>query len=427
MVSRWLRSAMIWLALFVSSCSDKPGPQVGGESHWLASCFADHECEDPELSCVCGTCTRKCAGDSMCGGGAKAACYDPSSPLLLQRCEARSASGGGGVCLLDCRRDAECGSARACAQGACVPATQNGQPDPLTDAGADAAPGVSPDAGSDAGMAPPPPPSTHDFDDVPAGVSWSDPVALPTPSPTITGFDERFLGTWEEPRCADLAARAADEFWTCLRLTIERDASGVLTGSFDFLLSTDEDTRTWGPPGPFAAPTNPDIGWPTELAVTDYSGLASSPAEAVTYRVLDGQLDDSTLSFTWSPADVWQPWCALQTSHRWEIDGHTFQFCVPQGAAAQAGIDEGKMVLCRSAAVEPFCTSADGSWPLPCACTESVGNPRCSPAYCQCDERGCSANVGVARERASFRLDANRLIGRWTDQAEAIELVRVKP
>ena len=409
MISRY---AILALALALASCSDKPAPQVGGESHWLAACSADPDCADPELSCVCGTCTRACSRDAMCGGGRKAACFDPDSPLLLQRCEQRGTDGAGGVCLLSCRKDGECGDARACKEGACVP----GVPVATSDGGI-----------ADAGATDPPTsaPSTHDFDAVSPAVSWSQPVTVPKPATTVAGADDRILGTWQETRC-DEAHTEDDGEWSCARLVLERGPSGEVTGTFDIRFAGfDSDNQV---AGPFAAAQDPDVGWPTELAVTDYFKLALNVATDVRYRMLDGRFEGDTLTFSWSIYDPWHEWCALQQSFRWEVDGHGFHFCVPQGEAAQAGIDEGKIVLCTSADFEPICF--DGIERVPCVCQgeSPLLNPRCSPAYCQCDDAGCDARV-VQSVRARLVLSGEQLVGTWADDGprSPISLVRVKP
>src|SRR5690242_12729072 len=76
------------IVLACLSCSGKSGPQVGGESHWLATCKRDRDCGGEGLSCVCGACTLACSNDMGCGSTKPAACYNTNSPLLLQRCEA---------------------------------------------------------------------------------------------------------------------------------------------------------------------------------------------------------------------------------------------------------------------------------------------------------------------------------------------------
>lgn len=168
-------AAACLLVAWCFGCSGKHGPQVGGDSHWLAACLEDVECGGEELSCVCGTCTKACARDASCSGGVGAACYDRGSPLLLQRCEDRSSAPSHGICLPTCKRNADCGARRACAQGACVPAAES-------------------DAGTvGATQTAQPTVQISDFAGVDAAVSWSQPVAVPTRSEAIVGADASLL------------------------------------------------------------------------------------------------------------------------------------------------------------------------------------------------------------------------------------------
>ena len=116
----WIVACVAGLSLLLSACGGDR-PEVGGETHWLRACRADAECGS-ELQCVCGSCTRACAGDASCNGAKPAACYDMGSPLLLERCPGIAAETLGGVCLPSCDLGgAQCGATRSCVENACVP------------------------------------------------------------------------------------------------------------------------------------------------------------------------------------------------------------------------------------------------------------------------------------------------------------------
>jgi hypothetical protein len=145
--------------------------------------------------------------------------------------------------------------------------------------------------------------------------------------------------------------------------------------------------------------------------VTQYGYLAANTVPGVPYRMLDGRFESGRLTFTFSRVEIWHEWCRLQTPYPWEMGGHGFYFCAPQDAAAQASIDEGKMVLCTSADLEPLCS--DGTNGLqPCSCLDD-GDPRCSGAYCRCDSQACDADLHSGY-RVDLTLEGERLSGTWT-------------
>jgi hypothetical protein len=304
------------------------------------------------------------------------ACFDTQSPLLLQRCEDRAGELTGGICLLDCEAGAACGSERACDEGACVPAAR------AADASASDPPSNEPppDAGaSDQPSNRPPPPNVDDFDDVSDGVEWDMPIQSPPLSSAIAG-GARIVGLWLEMGCGLPQTKAR---WGCMRLEVTADTSGEVTGTVQF----DSPQSSFGP---FPPAQDPGVGYPTadpSIYIALAEGLSNVP-----YRILDGRFENDRFTFKWSPYDLWHEWCGLQTPYRWTIGDHAFSFCVPQDRAQWEGIDEGKIVLCTSAAFEPLCTdSSEATWP--CLCQTGAPNPRCSSNYCQCDDASCDANV----------------------------------
>jgi hypothetical protein len=393
-----------------SSCSRKLGPQVGGETHWLAACAHDDECGGTDLSCVCGTCTRACSGDAACTGGREAACFDPNSPLLLQRCQDRTSDSSRGLCLPRCAKEADCGNGRACVQRTCVPTA-------VTDAGA-----VDATASADAGL------RVSDFAGVSDNVSWAEPVTVPVPQVAIAGADERILGTWNEVDC-DPTQPSGNPPWGCVSLTIERADSGEVTGSLIVHRPAENPFVGPMPPnGPFAPPTDPDVGYPTEIDPANYALLSGNIAGEVPYRLLDGHFDGDTLAVALAPQDLWHQWCQLQKPYPWELGGHAFFFCVAQDEAAQAGIDKGKLALCTSADFQPVC-SVDGQTVEPCSCLQG-DYALCSPAYCHCDGQGCDADLHDGQRPIRLTLANGRLSGTWTrffPETISVTLERVSP
>jgi hypothetical protein len=359
-----------WLTWLCAACSGSSKPQVGGETHWLSACAQDEDCSEFGLICVCGSCTRACSDDASCTGSRAAACFDVASPLLAQRCEARSQDSSGGLCLPTCTTDSQCSAAHSCSAGACLPALAA--------------------AGSDAGSAALEPPISS-FDAVDASTVWTLPVALAPAPLSIAGADPQLVGTWREAGCDPLTR-------TCRQLVIAKTAAGDVVGHLNFVGSQNR-------VGPFSAATRADVGYPTELTPAHYDDLIDSPtAIDVDYRMLGGRFEGGYLSFTWTPYDVWHAWCQLQTPYLWQLDGHGFYFCSPQAAEARARMDDGKLVLCSSADFEASCTAGGDS--VPCAC----GNASCAIPHCNCDSGACDATQ-LLSSAMHLRLDGDQLIG----------------
>jgi hypothetical protein len=361
-----------WIIAVGLGCSGKAGPQVGSETHWLAACAEASECGAEGLSCVCGTCTRACSTDATCGDPEDVACFDPNSPLLLQRCEDRGASHAAGLCLPRCTLDAECGSTRACAQGACVPTLQ-----------ANAL-------------------SFRDYETVDSSVPWSTAVTLPTPEVTIVGGDDRLVGTWEEQLCDP-----SNQYSSCHRIVIGKTPGGTFEGNV-FVYRAD-DARE-----PFAPPVDPDRGYPTKVPVDEYHDLTATPPTKTPYRLLDGVFANNRLTASWSPLDLWHAWCEMQTPYRWQVIDHEMFFCVPQDAAAQATIDPGKLALCTSDTFDqPLCEDEYGHRE-PCVCNPEHNGPRCGSANCRCDSQHCDADLHLP-EHLELTLEGDSLSGLSAD------------
>ena len=379
------------LALVGVACSS-PRPEVGGETHWLRSCYSDDECGD-ELDCICGSCSRACATDAKCEGGRAAACYDHDSPLLLQRCAGINpdVEAAAGVCLPSCTSDAQCSGDKSCVLGACVPASSL-----ASDAG-DAADGST--GTSKPGR------TISDFDDVAVDVPADDEVQLPVLSFTIDGQEAASLvGTWNGQGCSP--PEDDPHLANCPQLVITAGAAGVVSGFLQF---------SNGPlPEPFPPATDPDVGYPPGLRAAEVGELRWNARSGIHYPLRDARFQNGTLTFLWSTTDLYQDWCALQTPQPWTIEGHGYYFCAPQDPAQLAKIDPIKRMLCVSATLGPWCTAGDGSQ-LPCACLADEGPtpPECTSAVCRCERGGCEADTRSIASKATLAVDGNTMTGGW--------------
>jgi hypothetical protein len=122
-----LTAALLGALAAATGCG-KAVDETDSESHFLA--FCTDECADG-LSCVCGVCTKACAGDGSCDSlafGARCA------PLAVSSCAATS---GELACDVECSTDSDCGGVGArheCLSGRCR-ASENSLSNQRIDAG----------------------------------------------------------------------------------------------------------------------------------------------------------------------------------------------------------------------------------------------------------------------------------------------------
>lgn len=387
-------SLSMLMVIAIIGCSSPSSPAVGGETHWLRACAADDECGDEDLTCVCGTCTRACSGSDPCAGGPPATCFDRRSPLLLQRCGGSEPDLSAGVCLRECTSSSECTANHACVEDACVPAL------PAEDAAA-------PHAGSNEASSV----SISDFDDVSDNVDWDVPIQVPTMSPVVVGGDARIIGTWLESGC-DPAQPPLGPPHGCVRMELEQNAAGEVTGTARIERSTDIPSEPpMAPAVGYPPAEDPDVGYPRGVDPMAYADLLADFQAGVPYRILDGRFANGRLTFVWSYFDLWHDWCVLQAHYPWQVGDHAFSFCVPQDRETWATIDEGKIVLCTSADFEPLCGDNGSLWP--CPCVDGNSNPRCSPAYCHCNARGCDADVHADYIDVELMVEGETMLGTW--------------
>lgn len=389
-------------ALLSWGCDEREGPEVGGDTHWLAACDADAQCERGR--CLCGICTEPCADSGACSGAVVAECYDADSPGVERQCGARVIAEAEGICLAVCEDDLDCPQSTRCMAGACI-----------SDAAGDGS-----DAGTGAGMAPvieaPALPETRaeQFADLQPEVDFDTPVAFPLPRTTMAETSDTLIGNWRERDCP-----AEQPAQTCLRLEIVRsDEGGTITGRL-----------FWDPLDPVLATTRPppqdaDSWYPPDAPEGALSDLLWTRDPAIGYTMLDAELDGGRLIFWFSPLEVWSEWCALQTSYRHE-GGEPHYQCIPPPDALEAATPElGKQVLCTNELSNGICELGDQ--PAPCNCVTDAGessydSPLCSPAACHCDADGCVTNWHARRNWIELRVDGDRMtVTGWYDIAPAI-------
>lgn len=103
--------------LAAGSCgkaSDEPSLLLDSNTNWLKRCDADDQC-DGSLRCYCGQCSLPCAGGDECSLLAGAECASSGGAVCSEQ------PGAGGLCVLGCVSDQECGLDFACTAGQCVP------------------------------------------------------------------------------------------------------------------------------------------------------------------------------------------------------------------------------------------------------------------------------------------------------------------
>jgi hypothetical protein len=190
---------------------------------------------------------------------------------------------------------------------------------------------------------------------------------------------------------------------------ITADGSGVVSGYLQY---------DNGPPlEPFPQASDPDAGYPPGLSLSEVDALRYSSA-GVRYPLRDARYQDGVLTFLWSPNDLFQGWCALQTPQRWNIAGRTFYFCGPQDAGQLAALDPVKRSLCVSASLGSWCPEPDGT-ELPCPCV-GPDPAQCSVAVCHCDSQGCEADTRSLASKAELVVNGDTMTGGWESSTNTV-------
>jgi hypothetical protein len=114
-----LRSALAGglLALALGSCGkvgEEGKLQIDSNTNWLMRCSADDHCSG-SLRCYCGQCSQPCSESDECGLLAGAECAASGGAVCTNEPSV------GGLCVLGCSGDADCGPDFTCTASQCVP------------------------------------------------------------------------------------------------------------------------------------------------------------------------------------------------------------------------------------------------------------------------------------------------------------------
>jgi hypothetical protein len=114
-----LRSALAGslLALALGSCGkvgEEGKLQIDSNTNWLMRCSSDDQCSG-SLRCYCGQCSQPCSESDECGLLAGAECAASGGAVCTNEPSV------GGLCVLGCSGDADCGPDFTCTESQCVP------------------------------------------------------------------------------------------------------------------------------------------------------------------------------------------------------------------------------------------------------------------------------------------------------------------
>jgi hypothetical protein len=263
-------------------------------------------------------------------------------------------------------------------------------------------------------------PDPATFADVSVPVNFNDPVWLPAPDANIEGDVTDLIGSWAEVNSDGTLctpAKVGQNNASCLHLDIQRGDSGGVVGTVYADRVMDPVSGLPLVSGPFAKATDGNVGYPTTVPPSAYF-YAEQLCPDVDYRVLDGIVNNGSLSFWFSPYDLWTDWCALQTPSAWNVDGAQKYRCVAQ-TATPSNTDLGKLALCSSGSDGPTCTLSDGT-EEPCACVDDAGAFADAPGLCftspvcECSSSQCRANLRARTIVVTLDLTAGKLVGSST-------------
>jgi hypothetical protein len=262
-------------------------------------------------------------------------------------------------------------------------------------------------------------PTAAAYADVGVPANFTSPVWLPPPDTNIEGDLTDLVGSWVQVNATGAACTPAN--WTsgylegvvCIHIEIQKGPSGGFVGSIHGLRSSSPPSSS-SPDvyGPFAPATNPDVGYPPKLSPNDYSNAKQFIAN-VPYQILDGVMTNGSLTFWFSPIDLWTGWCALQTPSVWHVGSKEEFRCVAQNADPTT--DLGKLALCTSADDGPMCTDVNGVH-TPCACLNDAGvvsaTPTlCTRTVCECSASQCRADLRSSEINVAVTLESGQLVG----------------
>lgn len=376
------------------ACNANSSPPSDANTNWLGPCSEHADCTAGD-ACICGLCTRACETDEQCArGGAAASCVSPAAEDAENGCSEVVRGAGVRICLAGCRSDADCETDARCLEGACWPRMPAivSVPDagPAQDAGRDGGPEAigrrlpagtpaTVPRGIDAGA---------DLSQVDASFDFDAPVETPEPELAIeaTADAPSLIGVWVEQSGGGQVMK--------LRLEIFARPGGEGVGSVI--------AECPGCPlsGPIAPASDPDLGYPVELGVSDQGRLRTNLLPEFPYRMFDGRADADAFRFWFTNNDLWRDWCALQTPYLIEVEGRSQYSCIPQAFAHDL--------------IPPADNDAK-KWL--CAYDNSV---------CRCDEHACAVSPYGSVHTLDLRFEGEALVGLWSTGDLAGETAQVR-
>lgn len=106
--------SLLWAIGSCGRAADDEDLQIDSNTNWLMRCSSDDQCSG-SLRCYCGQCSQPCAQSDECSLLAGAQCTSTGGAV----CDDQPALGG--LCVLGCSEDTECGPEFSCIGGQCLP------------------------------------------------------------------------------------------------------------------------------------------------------------------------------------------------------------------------------------------------------------------------------------------------------------------
>ena len=225
----------------------------------------------------------------------------------------------------------------------------------------------------------------------------------------ITGCNKEESAPADQPDDTDSPAQTQTETelgdWTgYVENYAFDDQSDVITVHFDSVSGSAVTGHvTFGARALYAAPTDPDAGYPPSYDPFAYTG---TPLSGLEFTMLDGEVDGDRVRFQVDPREMWQSWCELQTPVAF-AGGDTYA-CLPNSET---------MMGAGSCAVRPDASSA---WE-PIACAKLWA---CQSA-CTCTETACGTTL-LGGLQFDVALDGDQadgsVVGLYSDDARNVRL-----
>ncbi|HTV20193.1 MAG TPA: hypothetical protein VMG12_16025 [Polyangiaceae bacterium] len=105
--------SLLWAIGSCGRAADEEELQIDSNTNWLMRCTSDDQCSG-SLRCYCGQCSQPCADNDECSLLAGAECASTGGAV----CGEQPALGG--LCVLGCRLDVDCGPDFGCIDNQCV-------------------------------------------------------------------------------------------------------------------------------------------------------------------------------------------------------------------------------------------------------------------------------------------------------------------